>query len=75
MAEAYSQPLFLCPVCLRKLQYACDFDILQRYKRFHVFMQNLSLLYPTVEIKHSVAWLENCIGFLENDLSELSRHS
>ena len=67
MAEAYSQPLFLCPVCLRKLQYACDFDLLQRYKKFHTFMQNLCSLYPTPEMKHSVTWLEKCIEFLETD--------
>lgn len=29
--EAINQPLFLCPVCLRKLHKALHFDILQRY--------------------------------------------
>ncbi|ESO97497.1 hypothetical protein LOTGIDRAFT_78907, partial [Lottia gigantea] len=29
--EAISQPLFLCPICLRKLQKCCRFDVLERY--------------------------------------------
>lgn len=67
MAEAFSQPLFLCPVCLRKLQYACDFEILQRYKRFHTFMADLCSVYSTYEIRYSVIWLEKIIQFLESD--------
>ena len=29
--QAENQPLFLCPVCLRKLQKAVGFDIVERY--------------------------------------------
>ena len=67
MAEAYSQPLFLCPVCLRKLQHACDFDILHRYKKLKSFMENLCTVYPTFEIRYSAAWLKKMIEFLETD--------
>ena len=67
MAEAFSQPLFLCPVCLRKLQYACDFDILQRYKKFYTFMEDLNSVYSTYEIQYSVIWLKKIIQFLEHN--------
>jgi archaemetzincin len=33
MEEAKKQPLYECPVCLRKLQYSIGFDILERYKK------------------------------------------
>ena len=33
MEEAKKQPLYECPVCLRKLQYTIGFDILERYKK------------------------------------------
>ena len=29
--QAENQPLFLCPVCLRKLQKAVGFDVVERY--------------------------------------------
>ena len=32
------QPLFLCPVCLRKLQISLKFDVLQRYKQLDGFL-------------------------------------
>lgn len=67
MKEAASQPLFLCPVCLRKLQYPCGFSVLQRYQKMMRFMTDLCLIYPTKEFKHCVMWLEKCLQFLEND--------
>ena len=39
--EAESQPLFLCPVCLRKLQKAINFDILERYKALHHLLHSV----------------------------------
>ncbi|OWF53097.1 archaemetzincin-2-like [Mizuhopecten yessoensis] len=33
VGEAMDQPLFLCPVCTRKLQHICKFDILERYEK------------------------------------------
>ena len=39
--EAESQPLFLCPVCLRKLQKAINFDVLERYKALNNFLGSL----------------------------------
>ena len=34
--QATQQPLFLCPVCLRKLKKVLKFDILERYKALAV---------------------------------------
>lgn len=67
MKEAAEQPLFLCPVCLRKLQCACGFDVLTRYKKMLTLLKDLSEIYPTQEFLHSVIWLEKCIEFLESD--------
>ena len=40
IAEAATQPLFLCPICLRKMQKAVGFDPLERYtKLLHVMKQ------------------------------------
>ena len=33
MLESDAQPLHLCPVCLRKLQWSADFDVARRYER------------------------------------------
>ncbi|XP_053385167.1 uncharacterized protein LOC128550333 isoform X2 [Mercenaria mercenaria] len=68
MLEAASQPLFLCPVCLRKLQYSCGFDVLSRYKKMLPFLRDISKIYPTSEFLHSVIWLEKCIEFLQSDV-------
>lgn len=66
MQEAASQPLFLCPVCLRKLQYSCGFSLVQRYRDLYRFLQDICRAYPTREFRRSVLWLEKCIEFLEN---------
>ena len=39
--EAESQPLFLCPVCLRKLEKALGFDVIERYRSLHSFLMIL----------------------------------
>ena len=33
LAEDVAQPMFLCPVDLRKLQTLCGFDVVERYRR------------------------------------------
>ncbi|XP_071956836.1 archaemetzincin-2-like [Antedon mediterranea] len=38
--KALHQPLFLCPVCLRKLHKSLGFDIRQRYAQLRDFLQN-----------------------------------
>jgi len=37
LAESDSRPLYLCPVCLRKLQHSIGYDIVNRYKDLHIF--------------------------------------
>ncbi|XP_078346671.1 archaemetzincin-2-like [Oculina patagonica] len=39
--QAEIQPLFLCPVCLRKLQKSLGFDIIDRYKALSSFLNSL----------------------------------
>ncbi|KAL4225403.1 hypothetical protein ACF0H5_016093 [Mactra antiquata] len=67
MNMAASQPLFLCPVCLRKLQHTMQFDILSRYKKLLRFFVDLYEKYPASVFKHSVIWLEQCIVFIESN--------
>ena len=33
MEESKKQPLYECPICLRKLQYSIGFEPLERYKK------------------------------------------
>ena len=42
--EAVNQPLFLCPICLRKLRKALKFDVLQRYVSLKERCQELLLV-------------------------------
>jgi hypothetical protein len=39
--DAVNQPLFMCPVCLRKIQKATGFDIVDRYTRLQHFLETL----------------------------------
>lgn len=61
VSEAIAQPLFLCPVCLRKLQKVCGFDISKRYERLLRFLISLNSDYPSERLTASVEWLKNFI--------------
>ena len=37
--QAENQPLFLCPVCLRKLQKAVGFDVMERYTGLCILLE------------------------------------
>jgi archaemetzincin len=37
LEENLSKPIYLCPICLRKLQYNLKFNILERYKELQAF--------------------------------------
>jgi archaemetzincin len=50
LGESDDRPPHLCPVCLRKLQYAVDFDIPVRYERLTAFSQQAGF-------KDEAAWL------------------
>lgn len=43
LAESDARPLSLCPVCLRKLQYAIGLDVLARYERLLQFYRQAAL--------------------------------
>lgn len=51
LEESDARPLHLCPVCLHKLQYAVDFDVVQRYG-------NLLRFYRTVGFDPEARWIE-----------------
>ena len=39
LEEDFRQPMFLCPVDLRKLQTLCGFDVITRYKNMAEFFK------------------------------------
>jgi archaemetzincin len=41
LQESDSRPLFLCPVCLRKLQFSIGFDVLDRYDKLFNFYRKV----------------------------------
>jgi len=57
--EAKKQPLYECPICLRKLQYSIGFDILERYKK----MLNVTKKFGG-NFKSASKWYENRIKFI-----------
>jgi archaemetzincin len=52
LAESDARPLYLCPVCLRKLHYSIGFDVVQRYR-------NLQNFYQKVGFDEEAHWVEN----------------
>ena len=78
--QAESQPLFLCPVCLRKLQKALYFDIVERYEVLYNFLDSLTqcdLLQKgcdrdslqtasACKFVSSMNWLNSMLVFIEN---------
>ena len=80
--EAESQPLFMCPVCLRKLQKVIGFDVLQRYEALHAFFTTVCRDLPTLDqwqgadsdfphmvtgFKSSLIWLQSVLAFIRNE--------
>lgn len=78
--EAESQPLFLCPVCLRKLQKAINFDVFERYKALYHFLDSL-IKYDIsrkdcneglsasfkCKFKAAIHWLKSMLMFIGDD--------
>lgn len=58
LEEDYQQPMYLCPVDLRKLHTLCGFDITLRYKKLRDFYQKHGM---DVECH----WVENRLAFLK----------
>ncbi|HPO12416.1 MAG TPA: archaemetzincin [Candidatus Hydrogenedentes bacterium] len=59
LAESDSQPLHLCPVCLRKLQHSIGFDVLARERELRRF-------YQTVGFNEEARWTAKRIDKLVN---------
>lgn len=64
--EAVDQPLFLCPVCLRKLHQHCGFDVVERYQDLLKFLKDIQVQLPCDSVDSAVKWLENCLKFLNS---------
>ena len=75
--EAINQPMFLCPVCLRKLQKILQFDIKQRYlallEQCHILLRITDDIIANTHstdcthtsrpyIVDAIEWLERCIS-------------
>ena len=41
--EMDATPMHLCPVCLRKMQHAVKFDVVERYQKLHAFYKKYKL--------------------------------
>lgn len=58
--ESDSRPLSLCPVCLRKLQYAIGFDVVDRYR-------NLLRLYHKLGFDKEAKWVNQRLARILGD--------
>ena len=43
LEESDRRPLHLCPICLKKLQWNREFDIIRRYERLKEFFENQNI--------------------------------
>jgi archaemetzincin len=59
LQEIDARPLFLCPVCLRKLQFIIGFDIVNRY-------QKLLHFYDKIGFEHEAEWLSKRLQWILN---------
>lgn len=75
ISEAENQPLFLCPVCLRKLEKVLCFDTVERYKALDQFFDWLIIIIEgrdsdrdqsDCKLKSAIHWLKTVIRFIES---------
>lgn len=69
LLQALSQPLFLCPVCLKKIQRVCGFGVRQRYATLLVFLKELQSHYPCDYISAATKWLEQCLEHMGREVT------
>ncbi|XP_071809325.1 archaemetzincin-2-like [Asterias amurensis] len=67
ISQALSQPFFLCPICLRKLQRFLKFDVKERYKGLFEVCRTLQEFYPSPGMERTCQWLERCMTFLNTE--------
>ncbi|XP_065178012.1 archaemetzincin-1-like [Sycon ciliatum] len=58
LQEDFSQPMYLCPVDLRKLQVLCGFNIVDRYKKLAEFFQRNNLTNESQWYKRRIEFIE-----------------
>ncbi len=56
LQESDARPLFLCPVCLRKLHFAIGFDVVKRYEKLLIFFRNEGFDEEAMWIKKRLDW-------------------
>ena len=71
IAEAERQPLFLCPVCLRKLHKVLKFDVAERYRLLH---QKLNDAYTILRLHEAPQVTEAVIGKPSEQLTLKNPH-
>ncbi len=57
LKESDARPLFLCPVCLRKLHFAIGFNVVQRYEKLLSFFSGEGLGNEARWIKKRLRWI------------------
>jgi len=69
VAEAMSQPLYLCPVCMRKLQKVLRFPSVVQYMRnvLQFLCQLIDAGLANRQLNNTVLWLEHCLTIIETD--------
>ena len=60
IAEDYSQPMFLCPVDLHKLQTLCGFHVVQRYEKMAAFLKTHGLTDEEKWLRKRITYIKNC---------------
>ena len=65
-------PMFMCPICERKLQYVLKFDVINRYRKMLDFFENYL---STHNFGEEVQWIKKRISFLESIQHDNSNES
>jgi archaemetzincin len=60
LQESDARPLSLCPVCLRKLQYTIEFDVVDRYQKLLAF-------YKSVGFEKEAEWVSKRLQWIKID--------
>jgi len=67
ITEAMSQPLYLCPVCMRKLQKVLRFPSVVEYtKNLLTFLRQLAEAgFANQQLANTVLWFEHCVTVID----------
>jgi archaemetzincin len=64
MTDAMNQPLFYCPVCLRKIQHVCQFNVSERYEKLETFISEINQQFPSEKWTQSLKCLKKYREYL-----------